>query len=197
MPASEQPLIIALTHVLEDAAQFLDVPVEELVVIRVEAARWPDSCLGLGAPGEACADVVTKGYRVRLKGGATYRTDLIGTVRRERRSIPRPGGSPMGDEIRIHYTVSGGITGRRDEYEIDTTRLTKAEVRELRGLVADADVFTIPAGQASQVPDGTTRRLWVAVGRRSREIVRGDGVDIRDSAALDALIGWVEERMVA
>lgn len=196
MSVSEQPLVIALSRVLEDAAQRAGIPAEEVVVIRVEAARWPDSCLGLGRAGEACTDAITKGYRIRLRGGTTYRTDLHGTIRRELRSIPRPQDGAVDDEIRLLYSEAGGLTGGRNELETDSTRLTSAEVRELRSLLAESDFFSAPIGQASAAADGITRRLWVAVGRRGREIIRGDGVDIKDPPALEALLSWVQERMI-
>ncbi|HHU39496.1 MAG TPA: hypothetical protein GXZ45_09490 [Propionibacterium sp.] len=197
MTAPVHPLVAALDAVLEDAARRQGVAVGEVVVIRVEAARWPDSCLGLGVAGEPCTEALTKGYRIRLRGGATYRCDLEGHFRRERRSIPRPEDSPISDEIRLHYTATGGIAGLRHEYETDSTRLTASEVRELRSLITESDFFNAAVGRASEIPDGITRRLWIAVGRRNREVVRGDGVEVKDSRPFDELVSWVEERMVS
>lgn len=195
MTIQSNPLITALEAVLTDASPRLRLPVEEVLVIRVEAARWPDACLGLGKSGEACAEVMTRGYRIRLRGGTTYRTDLAGNIRLEKRTIGRPQDAPTHDELHLHYTVSGGLTGRKDEFETDSSRLTASEARELRSLITDADFFNAPTGRASEVPDGKTYRLWVAVGRRNRELVRGEGVDIKSSDALKALVAWVEERM--
>lgn len=196
MTAADHPLASALRAVLEDAARLQGIAVEDVAVMRVEAARWPDSCLGLGEQGEACAEAITKGYRIRLQGGTTYRTDLHGNFRRERRTVGRPQDSPIDNEVRVHYTQTGGIAGQRHEYEADSSRLTASEVRELRTLVAEADFFNCPAGRASDIPDGITRRLWIAVGRRNREVVRGDGIEVADSKAFDALVSWVEERMI-
>lgn len=52
-----------------------------IVVIGFESSDWPDACLGLGGPAEACAAVVTPGWRIELRAGAaTYvlRTDVVG-----------------------------------------------------------------------------------------------------------------------
>ncbi len=35
--------------------------------VSVEAVAWPDACLGASLPGQACAQVVTPGYRVTLR----------------------------------------------------------------------------------------------------------------------------------
>ena len=56
-----------------------------VTVVSAQPKDWPDACLGLGAPGESCARVVTPGYEVRLKVPAghtyVYHTDLAGNVR--------------------------------------------------------------------------------------------------------------------
>ncbi len=50
-------------------------------VVRVEAADWPDGCLGLGNEEEACTEEIVPGYLVGLQAGDQYfevRTDLEG-----------------------------------------------------------------------------------------------------------------------
>ena len=37
--------------------------------VDVEPVQWPDSCLGLSGPDEMCAQVVTDGFRVRVRDG--------------------------------------------------------------------------------------------------------------------------------
>lgn len=40
-------------------------------IISVEAVDWPDACLGAARPDEACAQVITPGYRIVIdEGGA-------------------------------------------------------------------------------------------------------------------------------
>lgn len=67
------------------ARQFLAVAlgVEEnaINVVRVEAADWPDGCLGLGGEDEACTEEIVPGYLVGLQAGDQFfefRTDLEG-----------------------------------------------------------------------------------------------------------------------
>lgn len=59
------------------------VAVEEIEVMEAEEREWPDACLGLAEEGEACAQVITPGWRVTLRAeGETYvlRTDEEGTA---------------------------------------------------------------------------------------------------------------------
>jgi len=68
---------------LEDLAQRLSVPVEELDVVSVEAMDWPDSCLGVPVPDQACLQVITAGFRISLWHAATayvYHTDTRNRV---------------------------------------------------------------------------------------------------------------------
>jgi hypothetical protein len=54
-------------------------------IVDVEAAEFPDACLGAAEPGEVCAAVITAGYRVIVEQSGTrteYRVDLGGNVRR-------------------------------------------------------------------------------------------------------------------
>ncbi|MEX1253634.1 MAG: hypothetical protein WEE64_04775 [Dehalococcoidia bacterium] len=63
---------------------FEDRTVEEIALISIEAASWPDACLGVPEEGEACAQVVTPGYEIVLDlEGAhyTYHTDQATNVR--------------------------------------------------------------------------------------------------------------------
>jgi len=68
---------------LDDLAQRLSVPVEEISVQSAEAVAWPDSCLGVPAPDLACLMVITPGFRIALWHAATtyvYHTDTRDTV---------------------------------------------------------------------------------------------------------------------
>lgn len=67
-------------------AQKLGLSIENVVIQNVEPALWSDSCLGLGAADESCAQVLTSGYLVTLLAEGQiyeYRTDLDGKVVRE------------------------------------------------------------------------------------------------------------------
>jgi hypothetical protein len=67
-------------------ADRLGIAVEEVNVLSYEQVDWPDGCLGLGGPAEACLAAITPGYAVRLEAGGeayAYRTNLEGTAVRE------------------------------------------------------------------------------------------------------------------
>lgn len=52
---------------------------EQIEIVSVELAEWPDTCLGLPAGGEFCSQATTLGFRVTLAAGGEqyrYRTDL-------------------------------------------------------------------------------------------------------------------------
>jgi hypothetical protein len=69
--AARQVLAVALG--VEEAA---------VSVIRVEAADWPDGCLGLGGESEVCTEEIVPGYLVGLQAGDQFfefRTDLAGS----------------------------------------------------------------------------------------------------------------------
>lgn len=55
-------------------------------IVAVEGVDWPDACLGAARPGEACAQVVTPGYRITVEqGGATieyHAARVTGAMRR-------------------------------------------------------------------------------------------------------------------
>lgn len=54
-------------------AERLAVPREQVQVLEVEDVEWPDTSLGCPEPGMMYAQVITPGYRVRLRvGEATY-----------------------------------------------------------------------------------------------------------------------------
>lgn len=184
------PAIAALSAAIDDASGRLRVPAESIRVEEVQAREWPDSCLGLPADDEVCTEALTPGYRIRLGDGFVYHADQHGTVRQARRSDPYPD-----TELRLRYSVSGGIAGRSTSFETDSWMLSDTEEQELRDLVEAADFFAIrnPMPQ-SPVNDGYTYRLWIAVGRREHEVVRGDGIQVEDSEALQNLFAWAHDR---
>lgn len=57
------------TAVLTEVSQSGGLPVDELEVIYVEPIEWPDPCLGLAEEDEACAQVITPGWRVTVQAG--------------------------------------------------------------------------------------------------------------------------------
>lgn len=65
--------------VKKDLSELLKIPENSIVVLSVEKAEWPDSCLGVDT-GELCAQVITSGYKITLRGTDNriyiYHTDL-------------------------------------------------------------------------------------------------------------------------
>ena len=54
-------------------SQSLGVDVAQIQVVKVEDVEWPDACLGLPNGDEACAQVITPGFRITLEvNGQTY-----------------------------------------------------------------------------------------------------------------------------
>jgi len=86
-PAQDEPYPPAVASSIGWLADAEDVDPGEVMVEAFEAAEWPDACLGLAGPLEACAAVITPGWRVTLRiGHVAYvlRSDELGTsIRRE------------------------------------------------------------------------------------------------------------------
>jgi len=81
--AGEAPYPPAVTAAIRALAQALGDDPGAIEVLGYEAVDWPDSCLGLPAAGEACAEVITPGWRIYLRaGGADHEvhTDSLGTA---------------------------------------------------------------------------------------------------------------------
>ena len=47
-------------------SQRLNIPESQVQVASFEQTEWPDSCLGLAAPGEMCLQVITPGWLILL-----------------------------------------------------------------------------------------------------------------------------------
>jgi hypothetical protein len=77
----------------------LGIAVTEIELITTEPVDWPDACLGLPAGGEACAQVITPGWRVVLRSAGQdyeYRTSADGLIVRpvDQAASPYPGIEP-------------------------------------------------------------------------------------------------------
>lgn len=111
MNNTAHPAAIAITAAANDAANVLRVPIDQITVESLEAREWSDSCLGLPEDGEACLDVITPGYLIVLGDGFSYRTDMLGNIRRETDIMDR--------ELRVHFRQSGGLGGWTSNYHAD------------------------------------------------------------------------------
>lgn len=80
-PPEPAPLEPAAEAVASRLAAQLRISFQQVEVIEVSRAEWPDSCLGLSADGEICSAVITPGFAVSLRVGEQryeFRTDESG-----------------------------------------------------------------------------------------------------------------------
>lgn len=80
----------AVISALFQLARELGVSTDQIEIVSMGQSDWPDACLGLAAPGEACAQVITPGWQVIVEvGGQQYevRTDDTGQVVRWRLNV--------------------------------------------------------------------------------------------------------------
>lgn len=81
------PVLQAVDASVSQLTKSLGVNPADVQILSAEPADWPDACLGLAAPGEVCAQVVTPGYQVTLEvNGKQYEfhTDASGTQVRQK-----------------------------------------------------------------------------------------------------------------
>lgn len=82
----EEDLPPAVQAVLEQVSQQTGVEVQNIEIVTLEQVDWPDACLGLPEGEEACAQVITPGFRVELQVNDQtfeFRTDESGSVIRQ------------------------------------------------------------------------------------------------------------------
>ena len=85
--STEDITLQALDAAINQLSQSTGVSAEQIQVLTSERVEWPDACLGLASQDEACAQVVTPGFRIVLQAGdQTYEfhTDESGTHIRQR-----------------------------------------------------------------------------------------------------------------
>lgn len=73
------------TAVKEALSASADVSGEEIEIVAVQEKEWPDACLGLGGEDELCAQVITPGWKVKLRAddeAYVFRTNEDGSVLR-------------------------------------------------------------------------------------------------------------------
>ena len=81
-PTPDETLPAVAAAARRELAARFEIAPEDIEVVAVTPAEWPDSCLGAGGQDEVCAEVITPGYEVVLQLSETqytYRTDQTGT----------------------------------------------------------------------------------------------------------------------
>jgi hypothetical protein len=97
----------AVSAARKDLALALGLREAAVTAVQAAAVDWPDACLGLAQPGEACAEVITPGFLVRLEAQGVsyeYHTSLSG-------DLLRRAGAPGGAQPTL---VTGGPKPSRD-----------------------------------------------------------------------------------
>lgn len=102
------PMVVAKRHklpesvskaVLKDLAQRLGGNRRRLWIVGFNRQMWPDGCLGLPNPGEACTGAMVEGWQVEVTNGQqnwVYRSDRQGrVVRLETPTSPPPNSSGL------------------------------------------------------------------------------------------------------
>ena len=72
-----------IANAQKELAGAINVAESEIQILSVQQVQWPNACLGLAQPGEACAQVVTPGYKIVVDvAGRQYeiRTNQDGSV---------------------------------------------------------------------------------------------------------------------
>ena len=181
MAQQMNPAIMALTLVLEDASKHSGTPVDGLIVQKLEFRRRSDD------PGP-----LPPVFFVSLSNGMEYIADTQGNITRTDRN-PR---DLIDRELRLRFTQTGGIGGWTTTYVANDGTLTDQEADHLRQFLSDAQFFDLPdeVPNGDPIPDQYTYTLWIAHGRRNREISTYDGTGPHFSPAVKNLITWLQER---
>ncbi len=77
----------AILAAMQAVNQATGIPLSEIQVASIEAAQWPDSCLGLARSDEMCAEVITPGWKIILDTADNiyiFHTDQSGENIRQR-----------------------------------------------------------------------------------------------------------------
>ena len=80
-PVMDEPFPPAVLAAIQQLSEQSDLPLVDIQVVDFERVIWPDSCLGLPATNEGCAEAETEGWRIQLKVGQRswqVHTDEVG-----------------------------------------------------------------------------------------------------------------------
>jgi hypothetical protein len=91
-------------EVRQAIAERLNIELADLQIEQFELVDWPDSCLGLAGPEEMCAEIITPGFRLRVRSnGEQYQihTDLTGAQIRLVGDRPQVNLSPLASKLGV------------------------------------------------------------------------------------------------
>jgi hypothetical protein len=140
----------------------LNVGVSSIASVEVETVQWPNTCLGVEIPGQACAMHVVDGYRVILEsGGRRYEYHA------------NADGSALQPALALTWHREGGIAGFCDDLIVDV--VGQAAAGSCRG-AAPAESGFVPLGEAHSAALGE----WLSA-------LRPFKVEHTDPAVADAM----------
>jgi hypothetical protein len=178
MDQQQNPALVALSRVLEDASQSSGTSAHEILVQKLELrARTEDPT------------PLPPVYFITLGNGSDYLVDTQG-------NILQGAGDLTDRELRLRFTQTGGFGGGSSTYEADDSTLSADEANALRRHLEITDFFNLPdeVPNGDPLPDLYSYTLWIAHGRRNREVRTYDGTGPHQRPALAQLIEWLKER---
>ena len=93
---------------IEQLAQSLGIPVDQIKLVSIEEVQWPDSCLGVQHPGIMCAQVVTPGWKVVLEANG----------RQYEFHTNQDGSQIVSATLGFSWHREGGVAGFNDDLQI-------------------------------------------------------------------------------
>ena len=111
-------------------AEFLGVDPDALQLATIEDAEWPNACLGLPAPGEVCAEVITPGFLITFTADSdkyAVRTDRSG---REVRVEAAIAAQPPSDELPPAVQAARAVLAQQLDFEPGAVEVLSFEQRE-------------------------------------------------------------------
>jgi hypothetical protein len=178
MDLQQNPALVALSLVLEDASRTSGTSAHDILVQQLELrARTEDPT------------PLPPVYFITLGNGSEYLVDMQG-------NLLQGAGDLTDRELRVRFTQTGGFGGGSSTYEADDSTLSADEANYLRRQLEATDFFSLPdeVPNGDPLPDMYAYTLWIALGRRNRELRTYDGTGPHHSPTLEELIEWLKER---
>jgi hypothetical protein len=178
MSQQQNPAVVAMSLALDDASRLSGVPAYDILVSRLELRATTDDPTPL-----------PPAYVITLGNGWEYVIDSQG-------NILQGAGDLTDRELRIRFTQTGGIGGWTTTYEANDSTLSADEANYVRRQLEETDFFNLPdeVPNGDPIPDLYAYTLWIAHGRRNREVSTYDGSGPHQSPALEKLIEWFKDR---
>jgi hypothetical protein len=178
MVQPQNPALVALSLALEDASRKSGTSAYDILVHKLELR-----------PLTTDPTPLPPAFFIDLGEGTEYVIDSQG-------NILQGAGDLTDRELRIRFTQTGGIAGWTSTYEADDSTLSVGEASYVRQQIEETDFFNLPdeVPNGDPIPDLYSYTIWIAHGRRDRELRTYDGSGPHQSPALEKLIEWLKDR---